>query len=276
VSEEASQVTEHYGNSSLVERVAAALHAEGLAGGVIGIQELASLDQFHARGLQATIDLAAALQPASSDRVLDVGSGLGGPSRYLASTFGCEVQGIDLSPTYVELSGFLAERTGLSDKVTYRRANALSLPFADATFDIAWTQHVAMNIEDRDGLYAEIARVLRPGGRLALYDVVAGSQSPLHFPVPWSRGQETSFLLTVNEMRAVLERRGFKIVSWRDRSPEAIEWFVEFARRQAEGEASSLGLSLAMGDDFPMMSGNLARNIREERAGLLEAIVERI
>ena len=136
--------TGHYDSIGLAGRLLAALAEVGLAGCRLSPAELAPLDQFHTRGLAATVELAAAATIAATDTLLDVGSGLGGPSRYLAATFGCAVTGIDLSQPFVEAARLLSELTGLTDRVRYHTANALAMPFADASFDVAWSQHVAM------------------------------------------------------------------------------------------------------------------------------------
>ena len=104
--------------------------------------------------IAATKELAEAVPVDRGAMVLDVGSGLGGPSRYLAATYGCHVTGIDLNSSFVEAARYLAERAGFVDQVAYECAEALALPYDNGRFDVAWTQHVAMNIQDRTRLYA--------------------------------------------------------------------------------------------------------------------------
>jgi ubiquinone/menaquinone biosynthesis C-methylase UbiE len=203
--------------------------------------------------------------------VLDLGCGIGGPARYLAATFGCKVTGVDLSPGFVDAATYLTERCGLSDRVRFHVGDALHLPFEDAAFDTVFLQHVAMNIEDRAALYAEVRRILAPSGRFATYDLVLRGGDVV-FPVPWARDISTSFLLGESDTRTALEQTGFKAVLWRDDTQTALDWFKAAMANQPQ---SGLNLGVVMGPDFLSMTGNLARNIRENRLGVLSAVLIR-
>src|SRR5215469_3459934 len=124
-------VREHYRATGLTERLKTALATFGPEGQRLTPQQLAAVDQFHTRGLAATAELARLADIAAGMRVLDVGSGIGGPARFLAATYGCHVTGVDLSESFVEAARYLTERSGQSDRVLFKAASALGLPFDD-------------------------------------------------------------------------------------------------------------------------------------------------
>jgi SAM-dependent methyltransferase len=273
---EVVDIIKHYGHGELVARLQAALRDAGMEGQLLSPEQLAPLDQFHSRGIAATVELGQRIRPSPDTKVLDIGSGLGGPSRYLAATYGCHVSGIDLSPSYVDAATFLTERMGLSELVDYSCGDALSLPYGDGDFDVVWTQHAAMNIANRAGLYGEAHRVLRPGGRLAIFDVITANGGPLVYPVPWSRGAETSFLMTAAEMQAMLDQQGFKIRSWTDRSGAALEGYSDLQKQPgASARTALLDQHVVMGPEFKTMAANHARNLAEGRVAIVEAVYVR-
>lgn len=263
-------VRDHYRASGLVERLKTALAAFGPDEQRLAPQQLASLDQFHTRGLEATVELAKLAGIAADMSVLDVGSGVGGPARFLAATYGCRVTGVDLSEAFVEAARYLTQRTGQSERVSFENASALALPFDDGHFDVALLQHVAMNISDRARLYQEIQRVLRPGGKFALYDVVLKGGDP-HYPVPWARTPATSFLLTAAATGEAVEAAGFRKLAWQDDSEAAKVWI---AQRRAAAPPPSPNLGVVMGPDFAQLAANLGRNLMEDRLGILAAVFE--
>ena len=153
-------VETHYGRSDLGEAILAALKAAGKDLDHLTPDDLAPIDEFHGGQRPATIRLAELVGFTGTERVLDVGSGLGGPSRYLAWHYGCRVSGVDLTAEFVRIAEMLTRLTRLTDKADFRHGNALELPFEDMSFDVVWSQNAAMNIADRDRLYREMRRVL--------------------------------------------------------------------------------------------------------------------
>jgi len=263
-------VRDHYRATGLTQRLKTALAALGPDDQQLAPQQLGTLDQFHTRGLAATAELARLAGITAQMSVLDVGSGIGGPARVLAATHGCRVTGVDLSEPFVEAARYLTKRTGQSGQVSFQTGSALELPFEDATFDAALLQHVAMNIADRPRLYREIRRVLKQGGRFATYDVVLNSGEP-HYPVPWARTPETSFLLTAAATGAAIEAAGFLRLAWQDDSEAAKAWITQL---RASGPPPAPNLGVVMGPDFAQLAANLGRNLMEGRLGILTAVFE--
>ena len=266
------RVRAHYDGPDLVDRIKAAVSPIASEDQPLTVAQLAMLDQFHTRGVLATAELAGAAGLKAGDEVLDIGCGIGGPARYLASMFGCNVTGVDLSPSFVEAAEYLTARCGLADRVTFNVGDALHLPSDDGAFNTVFLQHVAMNIADRPALYTGVRRVLKPGGRFATYDLVLKDGGVI-YPAPWARDPTTSFLLTADDTRKALEAAGFSITFWRDDTQTAIDWFNAIAANPQP--SGGLNLGVVMGAGFPSITGNLGRNIREGRLGVLSAVLTR-
>jgi MPBQ/MSBQ methyltransferase len=264
-------VERHYGRGQILDSILAALRDAGKDLTRLSPDDLAPVDEFHVRGREATAELAkrAALEPGS--RVLDVGSGLGGSARYLAAQHGCRVTGIDLTQEYVDVANHLATMVGLSDQVDFQQASALQMPFDDESFDVVWTEHVQMNIADKNTFYGEISRVARPGGVLLFHDIFQGEGGPVHYPVPWATDASISFLASPAAVRQILDNVGFRVIDWEDKCDASLQWLVTtMAKVQASGPPR-LGTHLLMGEDAGTKLQNVLRNLRERRVLVCQA-----
>ena len=272
-------VSQHYRRDNLGDKILLGLAAVGKNPDSLKPEDLAPVDEFHLGGREATLELARAAEIRSEMRILDVGSGIGGPARTLAATIGCRVTGMDLTEEYCRVANMLSARVGLDDLVRFQQGNALDLPFENESFDLVWTQHTAMNIAEKEKLYCEIRRVLCHGGRLALHDILAGPVEPVHFPVPWARTAEISFLARPEALRALLAKLGYRELSWRDVTGRALE-NARHRRQQAEqavGDSGPppLGAHLLLGEGTHKLFANVTRNLEENRIQVGQGVWER-
>ena len=264
---------QHYGRGGLLGRIEAALRANGDPVEKFAVEALYPLDQLHSRQLNATKEHAARLRLDESKHVLDVGSGIGGPARYMATTFGCHVTGIDLTEEFVAVARELTRRCGLSARVTFELGDAMAMPFADQSFDACSCLHVAMNIADKRRLLGETSRVLRRGARLVWSIVVAGIGEP-HYPVPWARASDGSFLVSPASLRAAFADAGLAVVEWNDETKTNLDHAAAMraAGRPAPGNLTN---QIVLGDDFSDAVANLRRNLTEGRLRVLFILAER-
>lgn len=270
-------VERHYTRGAILESIDRALRQAGKDPLRIAPPDLAPVDQFHTRGREATIELAQRVDWKPGLRVLDVGSGLGGSARFLAVEYGCDVTGVDLTAEYVDVANTLAQRVGLADRVKFRQANALALPFDDASFDVVWTEHVQMNIPDKRAFYGEISRVLAPRGRLLFHDVFEGDGAPLRFPVPWASEPSISFLAPPDAVRATLAAVGLEVRAWEDKTTLSADWLEAMAARvRASGGPPPLGLHLLTGETHAAKFANYIANLREGRVVVVQAVAEKV
>ncbi len=267
-----SQVASHYGSSDLEQRILKALAASGKDLAKLDHVDLAPVDEFHIGGREATMALMAQLPITPAMQLLDIGCGIGGPARYVAAQHDCHVIGIDLTPRFIEVGRSLTARVGLADRVALRQGTALELPFDAARFDGAYMLHVGMNIADKAQLIAEVARVLRPGGWFAIYDVMRLADGAITWPVPWSPGPETSFVASPEQYRTCLEAAGFTVQAERERRRYAIDFLEAGLARARSAEPPVLGPPLIMGPEFPIKIGNLLEAMARGVIGPVELI----
>jgi len=259
-------VADHYTSGGIWDRLRAALVDDGADLEVLSIEDLAPYDQFHGRGLAATEELADGLRVHESDRILDVGSGLGGPARYLANRFGCQMVGIDLTTEFCQVAERLNSLTGLDQSVRIHEGSALAMPFEDSAFDGAYSMNVSMNIADRSSLYREIHRVLRPGAWLIFSEIAQGPNSGLDYPTPWARTEHESFLLSPDETLGFLEASGFQAVTLTDMSAASAEFGARSRELIERGEKPlQRAVQVVHGSDGRLAGTNISSGLKQKQ-----------
>jgi ubiquinone/menaquinone biosynthesis C-methylase UbiE len=264
-----ARVAGHYGRGRLEEAILGALAREGKDPEKLTAGDLAAVDEFHVGGLAATQELAERMNLRAGLRLLDVGSGIGGPARYFAAQHGCRVTGIDLTQEFVEVARSLTSRTKLDGLVEFRQGSAVEMPFEGEMFDRAYMIHVGMNIAHKAGIFREARRVLKADGLFAIFDFVRSGDGAIRYPVPWALSEETSFVRTAKEYRDALRDEGFRIAEERGRRAFAIEFTESMMARMAQGGPPALGLHLLIGEKTPVMVANMLAMMKE---GVLEPV----
>ncbi len=253
----------HYRVQDIEKRILAALRTAGLdPERVLSPVDLGALDHFHTGGFSASLILQELARIQASDRVLDIGAGLAGAARMLAAAPGCLVDCIELSDDYCVGAKLLNQITGLQERVTIFKGSATEMPFTDNVFDVAWMQNVGMNIQDKQTFYAEVARVLKPGGRFAFQEMLAGRPDVLEFPLPWASDASENFLLTAAQMKKMLEALGFVADYFEDVS----ESQQNFSVKGSNNSSSQVNLSLTTYvDNLGLKAENAQRSLMDGR-----------
>lgn len=259
----------HYSAWDIEARILAAIRAAGLNPEQrLSPRELGALDHFHTGGFSASVELLELAQIRAEDHVLDVGAGLGGSARLLASTRGCRVDCIELSPDYCVGAVLLNRLTGLDDRIEVHEGSALDLPFPDASFEVVWMQNVGMNIADKPRLYAEVCRVLKPGGRFAFQELAAGDVATSYFPLPWATDPGDSCLVSAEKMRSLLGESGLTAELFEDTSDAHLGRSTANATPAAPGQ---LGLAVFV-ENLAQKAGNARRSLEEGQVRLVRGI----
>ena len=273
----ANAIEQHYATDGIAERILAAVRATLKPGEPMTPDALAPVDHFHGGGLASTREMVKSLAPAPNDKVLDIGSGIGGPARWIAKTFSCHVTGIDLTADFCRAAETLNTATGLADKVSIVHGSALALPFADASFDRAYSQNVVMNIADKAAFYREARRVLKPGGLLVLSNLARGTGPEPNYPTPWAASAATSFLSTAETTKTEIAAAGLRIVSFKADTSAASHAAQAAQRLRFEAEGlPPLGPHLIVGPRLLEYRLKSMRNTEDGRIVAIEVVAERV
>ena len=245
--------------------------------GFLDSDDMARLDEYHPLGRGATLALADLAGVAEGEDVIDVGAGLGGAARVLARYYGAKVTALDATQRFNALNEVFCDRSRLEDKVRIMRGDARRMPISGPTFDVAWTQALWQDIADKERLASELHRVLVPGGRLALFEVVTGSGGEMHYPLPWADAPENSFPISSGEMRKLLFRADFTEIVWKE-GPDVVAAAKEAADSvfgmKAGAGLPGVDLSLVV-PSWARRVATLGRNVKEDRIGLVLGVLRR-
>ena len=269
-------VAKHYTHGSLVDVIRDGVQKLGKTIDSVNINDLGPVDEFHIGGRVATESFLDQLDIDSVHHLLDVGCGLGGSSRFAAQKYGCRVTGVDLTQEYVDTGNVLCAWVGLGDKINLEVEDATALPHSDDTFDRAYMMHVGMNIADKESLASELHRVVRPGGRVGIYDVMRVGDDDLTFPVPWATEPEGSSVAPPAVYKSALEAAGFNIIAEHNRRDFALEFFAQIQVKVTSAEGPPpLGLHILMGSTAPLKVKNMIENISRNLIAPVEIVAEK-
>ncbi|MBX2878957.1 MAG: methyltransferase domain-containing protein [Granulosicoccus sp.] len=271
-----STIANHYTTENLLERIKSGLIAEGKNPETPNANDLKGVDEFHTGGVQATDDLLDQLTVSDDTRVLDIGCGIGGTSRHLASNTGAVVTGLDLTPDYIETARALSNMVGMSEKTQFHVGSALNIPFAASSFDLATMFHVGMNIADKPALFREAARVLAPAGTFALFDIMQTASGDLRFPFPWAENADGSVVESPEIYKKAADQAGFELLSERNRRDFTLEFFDKaFAAIEKNGAPPAVGIHLLMKETGAQKLQNYVAEVKSGKIAPFEMIFRR-
>jgi ubiquinone/menaquinone biosynthesis C-methylase UbiE len=270
-------VSHHYTRGNLVAAIRGGVEALGKTINSITIDDLAPVDEYHIGGRQASADFLGQLDLTPEKQVLDIGCGLGGAARFVASRYGCQVTGLDLTPEFIETAKVLCGWVGLDSRIFLHLGSALAMPFADRVFDCAYMLHVGMNIVDKAKLCSEVSRVLRPSSLFGIYDVMRIGDGELAYPVHWAPTAAASAVATPAQYREALEKAGFVIIAERNRRDFALAQYDQLrAKLAASGSPPPLGIHVLVGRSTPDCLQNMIENISTGRIAPVELIARKL
>jgi len=269
-------IDKHYSIGRIMDSIIQGLKAKGKDINNLKPEDLTPVDEFHTRGRISTVELAGLFEFQPGIKVLDVGCGLGGSARYIARTYSCHIIGMDLIQEYMDVAAQLAELVGMSEQVSFKQGNALDLPFDSGSFDLVWTEHVQMNLKDKNKFYEEIARVLNDKGSLLFHDVFKGlgNGKPV-YPVPWDEDGSISSLVSQEQAKEIMANAGFQVKKWIDKTQDSAASFKMAAGKVQKSGPPPLGLHILMGDTAKDKVINMSKNFKEERLSIVQGLAEK-
>lgn len=270
-----NSVIHQYTRENIYETIVKRLHEQGVEKNKITREHISSVDEFHIKGAEVSLEMAKEAELSKELKVLDVGCGIGGPARMIADVFGCSVTGVDLTNEFIRTASLLSQLVGLSGKTEFMTADATELPFEDNTFDVVWTQHAQMNIEEKEKLYSEIHRVLKREGRFIYYDIFSSEKEDLKFPLPWADDSSISFLIELNDFGRLMKETGFKELLRKERTSDSIDFFeTVFENNKKEG-SPKIGLNIFMTEQTSLKLSNLLNNLSENKLKVQSGIYQK-
>ena len=267
-------IQNHYLKEELYEDILNRLKQQGVDLNNLKRSDIAGVDEFHVRGAAVSKELAENLDLKGA-KVLDVGCGLGGPCRMLAEEYCCQVTGLDLSNEYVRTAKELSKLLKLDNKTSFIQGDATSLPFGDNTFDVIWTQHVQMNIPNKEKFYFEISRVLKPGGHFLYYDILKKGDGEVNYPMPWASTSDISFLFKEKEMDNFLTQFGLTKEQSNDQTRYGIDYLNALFAKLKEFGPPKIGLNALMGETTKPKLINLLGHLKSGELELKSGVYKK-
>ncbi len=256
-------------------RVHQAMTEAGLINKELNIEDLFPIDQYHARGIAATIDLGKRMPISKNQKILDIGCGLGGPARYYAKEFKCFITGIDITPSFIEIGNEFNKLTSMSNNVHLLVGNGEILDFKNETFDGAYSQHVTMNISDRKKFFSEAFRVLKKGSFFAFTEHGLGPEGDPIFPLPWANSSEMSFLLPPETTISILKDVGFSDIKIIETADKYISSYEKLIGLKPKNKKPILGIHVIGGNSMNERSTNSMQSIKDNRTLPFEIVCKK-
>ena len=272
---DSSDVENFWTRGDIHSRIHKAMSEAGLNDKKLEIEDLFPIDQYHARGIAATVDLGKRMPIQENQKIIDIGCGLGGPARYFAKQFQCFITGIDITSSFVEIGNRFNKLTSMSNSVSLQVGNGEALNFENETFDGGYSQHVTMNIKNRKKFFLEAYRVLKKGTFFAFSEHGLGPERNPIFPLPWADTSEMSFLLSPESTISLLKEIGFYDIQIIETSEKYILGYEKMISTKPEKEESILGIHVIGGTTMKQRSINSMKSIKEKRTLPFEIVCKK-